>query len=277
MSEESNLRGELEAARATVATQAVQINQLQQQSQNKSGIAALRELLQLSDIVGVTVGQTPYRALLDGIVNAARKIFDAGAASILLVDHDTNELVFQAATGGGDDVLNMRFPAYQGIAGWVVMTGEPIAVGDVRRDPRWAKDFAKSTGYIPKSIMAAPLIVGEDVEGVLEVLDKANSASFGLDDMDLLGLFARPAAIAVEQARMVTNIGGLLVTELGHLAEGSGDTDLAHAAQETLADGHQTPDQTLELARLVHTLSRRGERARQLAIDVLASVAKYGS
>jgi GAF domain-containing protein len=276
MTEDSELRRELDAARATLATQAMQITQLQSEVQRQSGVQALRELLQLSDIVGVTVGQSPYRALLDGIVNAARRIFDAGAASILLLDHETNELVFQAATGGGD-VINMRLPAYQGIAGWVVMTGEPIAVGDVRRDPRWAKDFAATTGYIPQSIMAAPLIVGEDVEGVLEVLDKASAASFGLDDMDLLGLFARPAAIAVEQARMVTGIGGLLVKELERLADEHGDTDLAQAAEVALSDGQRTPDQTLELARLVHQLGRRGDRARQLAIDVLTSVITYGS
>jgi GAF domain-containing protein len=276
MTEDSELRRELDAARAALASQAMQITQLQGEVQRQSGVQALRELLQLSDIVGVTVGQSPYRALLDGIVNAARRIFDAGAASILLLDHETNELVFQAATGGGD-VINMRLPAYQGIAGWVVMTGEPIAVGDVRRDPRWAKDFAATTGYIPQSIMAAPLIVGEDVEGVLEVLDKASAASFGLDDMDLLGLFARPAAIAVEQARMVTGIGGLLVKELERLADEHGDTNLAQAAEVALSDGQSTPDQTLELARLVHQLSRRGDRARKLAIDVLTSMIKYGS
>src|SRR5438270_13342957 len=101
MTEDSELRRELDAARAALASQAMQISQLQGEVQRQSGVQALRELLQLSDIVGVTVGQSPYRALLDGIVNAARRIFDAGAASILLLDHETNELVFQAATGGG--------------------------------------------------------------------------------------------------------------------------------------------------------------------------------
>jgi GAF domain-containing protein len=155
------------------------------------------------------------------------------------------------------------------------MTGEPIAVSDVRRDPRFARDFAQATGYVPKSIMAVPLIVREDVEGVLEVLDKASAASFDLDDMDLLALFARPAAVAVEQARMVEGIGRLLVSELGRLADERHQEDLARSAQTVLASGGETADQTLELARLVHRLSRRGERARRLALDVLASVERY--
>ncbi|HEX6508187.1 MAG TPA: GAF domain-containing protein, partial [Chloroflexota bacterium] len=209
----------------------------------------------------------------DGIIQAARRLFDAGAASILLIDHETNELVFEAATGGGN-VLNMRISAHKGIAGWVVMTGEPIAVSDVRRDPRWARDFAESTGYVPQSIMAVPLILREDVEGVLEVLDKKNQGSFGLDDMELLGLFAHPAAIAVDQARMVTRIGKLMVEELGRLAE-EREPELARDARSALSSETLTPDRTLELARLVHTVGRRGERPRDLAIEILNSVVKY--
>lgn len=271
MAEDQSQR-ELDAARATIASQAMQINQLQRELEGRNGAAALHDLLQLSDIVGVTVGSSPYRALLSGIVEAARRLFGAGAASVLILDHATDELVFEAATGG--DVLNMRIPSHRGIAGWVVMTGEPIGVSDVQRDPRWNKEFAQSTGYIPQSIMAAPLIVGEDVEGVIEVLDKKAGASFGLDDLELLGLFARPAAIGVEQARMVSSIGRMLVGELERLATDRGDTAIAGAAQAALSDGNGTPEETLELARLVHALGRRSDRSRRLAIDVLTSITR---
>jgi GAF domain-containing protein len=277
VAEDAELRRELESAHATVATQAIQIHRLEQEAQRRSGLGALRELMQLSTVVSVTVGQSPYRALLDGIVHAARRLFDAGAASIALLDHSANELVFEAATGNGEDVVGLRFPAHQGIAGWVVVTGEAIASSDVRRDPRFAKEFAESTGYVPQSIMAVPLIVQEEVEGVLEVLDKRSAASFGLDDMELLGLFARPAAIAVEQARMMNGIGALMVQELGRLAEARADDDVARAAKAVLAEDAAASDQMLELARIVHTLSRRGERARQLAIDILSSLLRYTS
>jgi GAF domain-containing protein len=154
------------------------------------------------------------------------------------------------------------------------MTGEPIAVSDVTRDPRFAKDFAKSTGYVPRSILAVPMLVRDDVIGVLEVLDKASAASFGLDDMELLGLFARPAAIGVEQARMVSTIGRLLIGELESAAAERGDTDLTTAARTALADGNDAVEGTLELARLVQRIGRRGERSRRLAIDVLSSIAR---
>jgi GAF domain-containing protein len=272
MTEES-LEQQLEAARATVASQAMQIHRLQSELESRGGAGVLRGVLELSDIVSATVGQTPYRSLLGGIVEAARRIFDARAASVLLLDEETSELVFEASTDG-DAILNVRFPAHQGIAGWVMMTGEPIAVADVTRDPRFAKDFAKSTGYVPKSILAVPLIVREDVIGVLEVLDKASAASFGLDDMELLGLFARPAAIGVEQARMVSTVGRLLIEELESAAAGRGDTALAGAARSALSDGNDAIEETLQLARLVQRIGRRGDRSRQLAVDVLGSIAR---
>lgn len=241
------------------------------EARRDGAMEALRALAELSDVVGSTAGQAPYRALLDGIAQAARRTFRAAAVSIAVLDRAANELVFEAAAGGGD-VVNRRFPAHQGIAGWVVMTGEPLAVADVGRDPRFARDFAQSTGYLPTSIMAVPLLVGEEVEGVLEVLDKSDAASFGLDDLEMLALFARPAAIAVAQSRLVSGTGALLMQEVGRLARERGDENLARAAQAVLAAGGAAPADALDLARLVHGLSRRGERACRLASDVLSAI-----
>lgn len=273
MHDDEELRAQLEIARATIASQSMRIHELEQAVQRGRGADALREILQLSAIVGETVGQAPYRALLQGIIQAAQRLFDAGAASIALLDHQTNELIFEAAVE--TQIVGLRFPAHQGIAGWVMMTGEPLAVADVRRDPRFARDFAETTGYLPKSILAVPLLVGEDVEGVLEILDKANDAAFDLDDMEAAALFARPAAVAVEQARMVRSVGTAIIEELRRLATERGQTDLAEAAHAALSDGSGVSAQTLELARLVHRLARRGDRGTQLAIDILTSVVKY--
>lgn len=274
--DETNLERELAVARRTIAAQATRIYELELANEQRSGVTELQAILQLADVAGTTIGEAPYRTLLEGIVMAARRLFDAGASSVALLDRDTGELVFEAATGAGsEDILGMRFPAQQGIAGWIVMTGEALAVADVRRDPRFSQGFAQSTGYVPTSIMAAPLFVGDEVEGVIEVLDKASAASFGLDDLELLGLFARPAAVAVEQARLVSGVGVLLLEELAHLAGNQGNEDLAASVRAALDGDSTTEEQTLELARLVHRLSRRGERSRRLVLDVLGSVMQY--
>jgi GAF domain-containing protein len=74
-------------------------------------------------------------------------------------------------------------------------------IEDVTEDPRFAKDFAETTGYIPKGLMAVPLLHDERALGVLEVLDRPQRTQFSLVEMDLLGLFANQAAIALDLLR----------------------------------------------------------------------------
>ncbi len=136
--------------------------------------------------------------LLASIAELGRRIFGAAACSLALLEDDDEHLVFRAASGAGaGEVVGMRLPVSKGIAGWVVSSGQPIAVHDVRADPRFAVDVAESTGYVPRSILAAPLTAHGEALGVVEVLDRAPADARG-DDMDLLGLLAAQAALAVE-------------------------------------------------------------------------------
>jgi GAF domain-containing protein len=148
---------------------------------------------------GVVGSDESYRALLAAIVEVARSIFGAKASSILLLDEGTQELVFEAVVGEGEDtLLGTRFPAGKGIAGWVLATRTPLVIEDVQQDPRFAKDVAEDTGYVPSGLMAAPLLHEERALGVLSVLDRPEQSLFSLQEMELLGLFANQAAIAVD-------------------------------------------------------------------------------
>ena len=138
-----------------------------------------------------------FRELLRSVVGVARAIFAARASSILLLDEDANELVFEAVVGEGEDgLLGRRFPAGTGVAGWVMATRTPLVIEDVAADPRFAKDVAEGTGYVPQGLMAVPLLHDERALGVLEVLDR--QSHFTLQEMELLGLFASQAAIALD-------------------------------------------------------------------------------
>jgi GAF domain-containing protein len=155
--------------------------------------------LQAAVAAGVVGSEESFRALLAAIVEVARSIFGARASSILLLDEETEELVFEAVVGEGEDeLLGMRFPAGKGIAGWVLATRTPLVIEDVRTDPRFASDVADSTGYVPSGLMAAPLLHDEQSLGVLEVLDRPGQSLFSLQEMELLGLFANQASIAVD-------------------------------------------------------------------------------
>lgn len=143
-------------------------------------------------------GQT---ALLQSVVDVARAIFGAQAASILLHEKGATELTFAAVSGEGSGTLvGRRIPLTTGVAGWVFATRQPLAIEDVSSDPRFAGDVASSTGYVPKGIMAAPLLNDDRALGVISVLDRPRRVEFSLIEMDLLGAFARLAAQALDLA-----------------------------------------------------------------------------
>src|SRR5262249_5340923 len=132
---------------------------------------------------------------------------------------------FAAVVGEGEEnLLGMRFPAGKGIAGWVLATRTPLVLEDVRKDPRFAGDVAEDTGYVPSGLMAAPLLHDEAALGVLEVLDRPERSLFTLQEMELLGLFANQAAIAVD-----------LLLKARHAERVLGDGDDELAVVSTLA------------------------------------------
>lgn len=136
--------------------------------------------------------------LLQSVVDVARAIFGAQASSVFLLDEAADELIFQAVSGRGQGFLvGRRLPAGRGIAGWVVMAGEPIVVDDLSRTSSFDQEFAESTSYVPTSMMAAPLTHSGRVLGVLEVLDPVPQSRSSLSELDLLALFARQAAVAL--------------------------------------------------------------------------------
>jgi GAF domain-containing protein len=148
---------------------------------------------------GALAGDELHRALLQSLVETARSIFRAKAASIFVLDEEADELVFEAVAGEGSDTLvGRRFPSSTGIAGWVLVSRQPLVIEDVSADPRFARDAAESTGYVPKGLMAAPLLHDERALGVLSVLDRPKTEGFTLAEMELLGYFARQAAVALE-------------------------------------------------------------------------------
>jgi GAF domain-containing protein len=151
---------------------------------------------------GVVGSESAYAELLQSVAEVARAIFGARAASIFLLDEGTDELVFEAIAGEGSETLvGRRFPSSTGLAGWVLVTRQPIVIEDVSEDQRFARDFAETTGYVPRGIMAVPLLHQERALGVLEVLDRPQRSRFSLQEMDLLALFGNQAAIALDLLR----------------------------------------------------------------------------
>jgi len=148
---------------------------------------------------GVLASEERFAELLRSIVEVARAIFGAKASSIFLLDEEADELVFAAVAGDNEQSLvGNRMPSSTGIAGWVLSSRTPLVLDDVQNDPRFSRAVAEKTGYVPQGMMAVPLLHEERTLGVLQVLDRPQRSRFSLHEMELLGMFANQAAIALD-------------------------------------------------------------------------------
>jgi GAF domain-containing protein len=165
--------------------------------------------------------------LLRSIVEATVVLFDAEASSIALYDATAGRLVFQVAAGSqGEGVVGLGITPDQGIAGYVFTTGQPLALSDVANDARFGRAAAEQTGYVPRSVVAVPLLDDEGSIGVLEVLDRRSQAAFDLRDIELASVFARQAAVAIRASRLERDAAALLTSALVTVgAEDAGDVD----------------------------------------------------
>lgn len=192
--------------------------------------------------------EATYRELLQSIVDVARAIFAAEAASIFLLDEGADELVFEAVSGRGEDgLVGSRFPSSTGIAGFALVTRQPLVVDDLGADPRFSRDRAEATGYVPTSIVASPLLHDERALGVLSVLDRDPGRPFGLAELELVSRFSTQAAIGLDlllrarrarallggaeggSAALVARVAGLLDT-----ADADAGTQLLEALEKLL-------------------------------------------
>lgn len=194
------------------------------------------------------------RQLLQTVAAVTRHVYRAAASSVFMLSPDGSELIFAAVAGEGEEsLISRRLPADTGIAGWVAASGEVLIADDLATSDVFARDVAASTGYVPASIMAAPLIADGECIGVLEVLDRhagSGEPASELDDMELLGLLARQAALSLALIRRNRHrppampLGNLVGRLSEHAALGSRDplaATLLRVSLDLLDRGHSHP------------------------------------
>ncbi|MBC7249979.1 MAG: GAF domain-containing protein, partial [Anaerolineae bacterium] len=125
-------------------------------------------------------------------------------ASLLLVDHEAECLVYRAALGRREYLprggLPTQYKPGVGLAGWVWETGEAIILNDLQRDQRWLPDEDEPDDK-RRSALAVPLISGEDVLGVL-MLFHPEKGFFTDDHLRLVSAVASQVATAINNAEL---------------------------------------------------------------------------
>jgi GAF domain-containing protein len=90
--------------------------------------------MELSAILNSTL---QFSEVLRRTVEAATRLMECEVGSLLLLNEDCDELVFEVALGErGGEVREVRLKVGEGIAGWVAKTGKPAVVNNVKREAR---------------------------------------------------------------------------------------------------------------------------------------------
>lgn len=171
---------------------------------------AQRRLKQLNVVyqVGQALVTTfDLQKLLNDTMQLATNVIDAAAASLMLIDESTQELVLEIAPWAKSrGIRKLRTPLGEGIAGWVARSGQPIVINEPRTDPRFSYQADMRTGFLMQSIVAVPLQIKGRVIGVLELLNKYSGDGFSQEDLRVLTAVAAHAAIAIENARLYEQV-----------------------------------------------------------------------
>ncbi|MDR2103773.1 MAG: GAF domain-containing protein, partial [Treponema sp.] len=149
---------------------------------------------------------TDVHFLLTQILDAATRLCEGEASSLLLIQKESQELYFETALGvKGAEVKQYTLKIGEGIAGWVAQHNKPIIVNDVENDKRHLSIIAKQINYSARTMIAVPMRVKDECIGVIEVLNKKDAQLFVQDDLEWLEIFATQAAIALVHAQSLEN------------------------------------------------------------------------
>src|SRR5437868_714162 len=223
----------------------------------------LRAALVRRSAAGAPLALGAHTELIEHVLRTAAHALAAQAGVLYLIDHDAQELVCMAALADSAATPGFRVSLGAGIVGWVAATGQPLAISDASKDPRFAGSISRGAGYVPKSVLCLPLRSEELVLGVLQLCDKHGGDPFTANDMALLGHFATLAAVAIEQSRVVRDLAQLFCVILQGLLPGVSEAEALRKALEAQSmsvaerTSQSAQDQAaLEMTHLIGAISK---------------------
>jgi len=161
------------------------------------------EELALLNEVGQAISSTlDLEQALRLVMERVNSMLQVEAGSLMLVDEEAGELVFQIALGQkSDQIRPLRLKIGKGIAGRVAETGQAALILDARRDAGQGTAIDVSTDFLARSILCVPMIARGVTIGVIEVINKVDGV-FTEDDRNVLSSIANYAAVAIDNARL---------------------------------------------------------------------------
>jgi len=151
-------------------------------------------------LFALVASEQSFPAMMEKILISLQQSIGAQAGSILEVDHERQEFFFRCSVGGGDPekVKAFRIPAYKGIVGHVAESRQSLLLKNLDTDEKQLQAISMSTGFETRSCVAAPILVDNQLYGVVELFNKLNGESFDEKDLRVIEEGTRMAAKVIE-------------------------------------------------------------------------------
>jgi len=173
----------------------------QQLSTKEGEVEAISEFYKLFEESRSLILTLEPKKLYPLIVNLTARAMNAEIASLMIIDEKTQEVTIKAAIGLDEEhIAKTKLTVGKGVVGYVAKTGEPLLVSDITADTRFHVQKS-SPKYYTKSLISAPLKIGNEVLGVINVNNMKTRRPFNETDLKLLSIICGHAAVAIKNAK----------------------------------------------------------------------------
>lgn len=163
-----------------------------------------RALRSLQEVSTEITPRTDVIRLLERVLQSALLSIGATDGSLMLLDEETDELVFAVVHGQvKHELVGHRIKVGTGIAGWVAKHREAVFVPDVQRDERFSSDVDRTFRFQTRSMVCVPIIEGARTLGVFQAINKFDQRPFDESDMTTMILVAQLAADTILKAEAI--------------------------------------------------------------------------
>ncbi|XKE94928.1 HD domain-containing protein [Metaplanococcus flavidus] len=180
----------------------------------------VQELLKLLEAAKQLNSNLEIEEVFQNILLQMVTMVGAEAGTLWVLDQDGEEIKVVAAYGeSADKIVNIRLKKDEGIAGKVIMSGEPVLIRNVQEHPDWSNRVDESSGFVTKSMITVPLKVKAKVLGSLQLLNKKHGDFFNEADVSLAVALASQSAMALYNSQMYDELQQMFLSMIRTLAK----------------------------------------------------------
>jgi signal transduction histidine kinase len=231
--------------------------------------ASTSRLSKLQAVTDAALAHLTLDELLDELLVRIRDALETDTSALLMLDEERGELVARAAKGLEEEVeRGTRIPFGKGFAGRIAATRDIVTIEDV--DHSYVLNpILREKGV--KSLLGAPLLVGDRVLGVIHV-GTLTPRLFTEDDAELLRVVTARAAIAIDRALAYEQVVRLTELQQDFVALAAHElrtpATTVYGLAATLARRQLPPDQVAELQETLHQQAERMSNLVEQLLDM---------